>query len=82
MMINVPSEVVAQTLVVNLPEMQDVDVGLEDGLDRRANRVDAHGGCPVDASDGDAVAGLDSVNQLVVHVELDRVRRLAGRHVL
>jgi hypothetical protein len=51
-----------QPLVVGLPEVDDVDVGLVDGLDVALLRVDAHRNGAVDAGHGNAVTGLNAVN--------------------
>ena len=51
-----------QPLVVRLPEVHDVDVGLVDRLDIALVRVDPHGHGPVDASHGNAVTGLNTVD--------------------
>ena len=51
-----------QSLVVRLPEVDDVDVGLVDGLDVALLRVDAHRNGAVDAGHGNAITRLNAVN--------------------
>jgi hypothetical protein len=53
---------VVQPLVVGLPEVNDVNVGLVDGLDVALLRVDAHGNSAVDASHGHTISRLNTVN--------------------
>ena len=51
-----------QPLVVGLPEVDDVNVCLVDGLDVALLRVDTHGNGAVDASHGHTISGLNTVN--------------------
>jgi len=53
---------VVQPLVVGLPEVNDVNMGLVDGLDVALLRVDAHGNGAVDASHGHTISRLNAVN--------------------
>jgi len=68
--------VVAHAGRVRPLDVDDVDVRLEQGLNRPVARVNADGDGPEDAGDHDAVTGLGEVDELVVDAERNRVRRL------
>ena len=51
-----------QPLVVGLPEVDDVNVGLVDGLDVALLRVDTHWNGAVDASHSNTISRLNTVN--------------------
>ncbi len=53
---------VVQPLVVGLPKVDDVNMGLVDGLDVALLRVDAHGNGAVDTSHGHTISRLNAVN--------------------
>ena len=57
--------------------VHDVEVRLEEGLDDALTRVETNGDGAEDARKGDAVPGLDEVDELVVEAQGDGVRGLA-----
>ena len=67
---------------VLLLEVDDVDVGAHHGLDVAHARVDADGDGAEHARDGDAVAGLGVVHEVVVRARGHRGRRFALGHGL
>jgi hypothetical protein len=57
--------------------VNDVDKGLEEGLDGTVSGVDSDGDGPEDASDEDTISRFREVDELVVGAEGDGVRGLA-----
>jgi hypothetical protein len=57
--------------------VHDVEVRLKEGLDDSLTRVEANGDRAEDAGEGNAVAGLDEVDEFVIEAERDGVRGLA-----
>jgi len=57
--------------------VQNIDISLEQGLDRPLPRIDSDGVTPEDACDFDTVAGFAYVDELFVSTQRDRVRGLA-----
>lgn len=71
-----------QTLVIDLPEVEDVDVSLVDRTNVSHAWVDLKRLTAVDSSHSDSVTGLDFVDEIIVCEQQDCVRGLASRHVI
>ena len=71
-----------KAVLLRAAEVNGVNVGLVDGFDVALAWIGAQWRGAVDAGDINAVARLDRVDEVVVRVNDDGVRRLTSRHIV